>query len=280
MTSVRIATKRLTKTFQSTRGAPVAALGPIDMEVGTGEFLAIVGPSGCGKSTLLNVAAGFEQATTGSIEIDGRTIDSPGPERGVVFQDYALFPWLSVAHNIGFGPASLGMPPERVARIVRHWITLVRLDGSEDKYPHELSGGMRQRCALARCLANDPDVLLMDEPLAALDALTRVRLQDELLDIWDVASREKPKSALYITHAIDEALYLADRIIVMSERPGRLIAEFVVPFPRPREMEMRTLPEFHALADEIWRLLRPHESTEHREETRLGSGPARAAPSA
>jgi NitT/TauT family transport system ATP-binding protein len=173
-----------------------------------------------------------------------------------VFQDYALFPWLSVAANIGFGPLSRGVAPAEVERIVRHWVELIRLDGSEEKYPHELSGGMRQRCALARCLANDPDILLMDEPLAALDALTRVRLQDELLDIWNVASRERPKSALYITHAIDEALYLADRIIVMSERPGRLLREIVVPFARPREPEMRTLPEFHRLADEIWRLLR------------------------
>ena len=255
----KIVARQLTKRFQTARGTMVDALGPIDLHVGIGEFLAIVGPSGCGKSTLLNVAAGFEHATSGTIEIDGRRIDGPGPERGVVFQDYALFPWLSVAQNIGFGPLSRGVPVAAVNATVKHWISLVRLDGSEDKYPHELSGGMRQRCALARCLANDPDVLLMDEPLAALDALTRIRLQDELLVIWDVASREKPKSALYITHSIDEALYLADRIIVMSERPGRMIAEFVVPFERPRETEVRTLPQFHAIADEIWRLLRPHE---------------------
>ena len=252
----KIVARALTKRFQSARGDAVDALGPIDLHIGTGEFLAIVGPSGCGKSTLLNVAAGFELASSGSIEIDGRTIDSPGAERGVVFQDYALFPWLTVAGNIGFGPASLGLAHEQVLEKVRHWVRLVRLEGSEDKYPHELSGGMRQRCALARCLANDPDILLMDEPLAALDALTRVRLQDELLDIWNEASKERPKSALYITHAIDEALYLADRIIVMSERPGRVLREIVVPFARPREPEMRTLPEFHRLADEIWRLLR------------------------
>ena len=270
----KIVARGLTKRFHSARGADVHALGPIDMHVGVGEFLAIVGPSGCGKSTLLNVAAGFELATSGTIQIDGRTIDSPGHERGVVFQDYALFPWLSVAQNIGFGPASRGVPAAQVSETVRHWVTLVRLDGSEDKYPHELSGGMRQRCALARCLANDPDILLMDEPLAALDALTRVRLQDELLDIWDVASRERPKSALYITHAIDEALYLADRIIVMSERPGRLLAEFVVPFPRPRETEVRTLPEFHRLADEIWRLLR--RPSENRGQARSGRGPSGA----
>ena len=252
----KIIARGLTKRFLSARGEPVDALGPIDLHIGVGEFLAVVGPSGCGKSTLLNVAAGCDLATAGSMEIDGRTIDSPGPERGVVFQDYALFPWLSVAGNIGFGPASVGNSPAQVEQKIRHWVKLVRLEGSEDKYPHELSGGMRQRCALARCLANDPDVLLMDEPLAALDALTRVRLQDELLEIWNEASREKPKSALYITHAIDEALYLADRIIVLSERPGRVLREITVPFARPRESEMRTLPEFHRLADEIWRLLR------------------------
>ena len=252
----KIVARGLTKRFLSAKGDPVDALGPIDLHIGVGDFLAIVGPSGCGKSTLLNVAAGFDQATSGTIEIDGRTIDRPGPERGVVFQDYALFPWLTVAGNIGFGPASIGQTPAEVDASVRHWVKLVRLEGSEHKYPHELSGGMRQRCALARCLANDPDVLLMDEPLAALDALTRVRLQDELLDIWNEASRERPKSALYITHAIDEALYLADRIIVMSDRPGRVLREIIVPFARPRESEMRTLPEFHRLADEIWRLLR------------------------
>jgi NitT/TauT family transport system ATP-binding protein len=252
----KIVARALAKSFESARGGRVDALGPIDLAIGAGEFLAVVGPSGCGKSTLLNIAAGFERATAGSIEIDGRTIVAPGPERGVVFQDYALFPWLTVAGNIGFGPLSRGQSPADVDRIVRRWIALVRLEGSEDKYPNELSGGMRQRCALARCLANDPDVLLMDEPLAALDALTRVRLQDELLEIWTSASRERPKCALYITHAIDEALYLADRILVMTARPGKLLAEFRVPFPRPREAEMRTAPEFHALADDIWRLLR------------------------
>ena len=255
-TTGKIVARGLTKRFLSARGDPVDALGPIDLHIGVGEFLAVVGPSGCGKSTLLNVAAGFDLATSGSIEIDGRTIDRPGAERGVVFQDYALFPWLTVAGNIGFGPASIGLGQEQVREKVRHWVKLVRLEGSEEKYPHELSGGMRQRCALARCLANDPDILLMDEPLAALDALTRVRLQDELLEIWNEASKERPKSALYITHAIDEALYLADRIIVMSDRPGRVLREITVPFARPREPEMRTLPEFHRLADEIWRLLR------------------------
>jgi NitT/TauT family transport system ATP-binding protein len=247
---------QLVKHFQSARGQSVDALGPIDFEIEAGEFVAVVGPSGCGKSTLLNVMAGFDKASSGRIEIDGRTISGPGPERGVVFQDYALFPWLTLEANIGFGPESLKHSAREVSEKVGHWIKVVRLEGSEQKYPHELSGGMRQRCALARCLANDPDVLLMDEPLAALDALTRVQLQEDLLDIWNEASRESPKSALYITHAIDEALYLADRVVVMSERPGRVLKIIAVPFARPRDPEMRTSAEFHRLSDEIWRLLR------------------------
>ena len=253
----KIKISQLTKRFQSARGQPVDALGPIEFEIEAGEFVAVVGPSGCGKSTLLNVMAGFDKATSGRIEIDGRTIGSPGPERGVVFQDYALFPWLTVEGNIGFGPQSLKLPATEVSERVRHWIEAVRLQGSEQKYPHELSGGMRQRCALARCLANDPAVLLMDEPLAALDALTRVQLQEDLLEVWNEASRDSPKSALYITHAIDEALYLADRVVVMSERPGRVLKIIQVPFARPRDPEMRTSADFHRLSDEIWRLLRP-----------------------
>ena len=257
MSSVaKIKISQLVKRFQSVRGPSVDALGPIDFEIEAGEFVAVVGPSGCGKSTLLNVMAGFDKATGGRIEIDGRTIAGPGPERGVVFQDYALFPWLTVEANIGFGPESLKRSAREVSEKVRHWIEVVSLEGSEQKYPHELSGGMRQRCALARCLANDPDVLLMDEPLAALDALTRVQLQEDLLTVWNEASRESPKSALYITHAIDEAIYLADRVVVMSERPGRVLKIIKVPFARPRDPEMRTSPEFHQLSDEIWRLLR------------------------
>jgi NitT/TauT family transport system ATP-binding protein len=200
--------------------------------------------------------AGFESVSSGAIRLDGAVVAGPGPERGMVFQDYALFPWLTVAGNIGFGPASRGLSRAVVAQKVRSCLELVRLSGSEDRYPHELSGGMRQRCALARCIVNDPDVMLMDEPLAALDALTRSSLQDELLRIWSEASRERPKTVVYITHAIDEAIYLSDRVFVMSERPGRIRKEIAVPFARPRLPEVRTDPAFHRLADEIWLLLR------------------------
>jgi NitT/TauT family transport system ATP-binding protein len=252
----KITLRGVAKRYASASGETVEALSALDLDIGTGEFLAIVGPSGCGKSTLLNILAGFEPASEGAARLDGRMIDGPGPERGVVFQDYALFPWLSVAGNVGFGPASVGLPDAEVQRRVRHYVDLVRLTGFERKYPHELSGGMRQRCALARCLANTPEVMLMDEPLAALDALTRLALQDELLQIWSAASRERPTTVLYITHAIDEALFLADRIVVMTARPGRVRAVIDVPFARPRDPEIRTDPKFHHLSDEIWRMLR------------------------
>ncbi|MBM3571889.1 MAG: ABC transporter ATP-binding protein, partial [Alphaproteobacteria bacterium] len=166
---------------------------------------------------------------------------------------------LTVAGNIGFGPASRGLSSAEVAERVRRCVAMVKLDGFDQKYPHELSGGMRQRCALARCIANDPEVMLMDEPLAALDALTRLGLQDELLRIWLEASRERPRTVLYITHAIDEAIYLSDRIVVMSPRPGRVRREIRVPFGRPRDPEVRTDETFHRLAGEIWHLLR-HET--------------------
>jgi NitT/TauT family transport system ATP-binding protein len=254
--SIKIALTGVSKRHQSVRGEEVLAVDKVDLTVRAGEFLSIVGPSGCGKSTLLNVIAGFESTSTGQVALDGRVITAPGPERGVVFQEYALFPWLTVAGNVGFGPAGLGLAASEVAERVRRYVSMVKLDGFEQKFPHELSGGMRQRCALARCMANDPDVMLMDEPLAALDALTRLSLQDELQRIWREASRERPKTVVYITHAIDEAIYLSDRVVVMSARPGRIRREIVVPFARPRDPEIRTDPEFHRLSDEIWLLLR------------------------
>ncbi|MCC7046837.1 MAG: ABC transporter ATP-binding protein [Alphaproteobacteria bacterium] len=252
----KISVQGVAKTFQSASGDAVSARGAVDLDIAPGEFVSIVGPSGCGKSTLLNVLAGFEEPSSGAALMDGRPIRGPGPERGVVFQEYALFPWLTVAGNVAFGPASRGVAAAEIDACVRHYVAMVKLDGSERKYPHELSGGMRQRCALARCIANDPDVLLMDEPLAALDALTRLSLQDELLRIWSEASRERPKTVLYITHAIDEAIYLSDRVVVMSERPGRIRRVIPVPFARPRAPEIRTDPRFHRLSDEIWLLLR------------------------
>jgi NitT/TauT family transport system ATP-binding protein len=252
----KIVISGVSKRHQSVRGEQVLALDKVNLTVRAGEFVSVVGPSGCGKSTLLNVIAGFESTSSGQVALDGCPVTAPGPERGVVFQEYALFPWLTVSGNVGFGPASLGLSSAEVAARVQRYVSMVKLDGFEQKFPHELSGGMRQRCALARCMANDPDVMLMDEPLAALDALTRLSLQDDLLRIWSEASRERPKTVVYITHAIDEAIYLSDRIIVMSARPGRILREIVVPFARPRDPEVRTDPEFHRLSDEIWLLLR------------------------
>ena len=253
--NAKIAIVGVTKQFDGAVGEPVAALERVDLDIADGEFVSILGPSGCGKSSLLNIIAGFEPSSSGRIEVDGKCIEGPEPNRGVVFQEYALFPWLTVAGNIGFGPASRGLRQSEIDKVVRRYTTLVGLEGFEQKYPHELSGGMKQRCALARCMANDPDIMLMDEPLAALDALTRVALQDELLRIWSEASRERKKTVVYVTHSIDEAIFLSDRIIVMTPRPGRIRGEFTVPFPRPRQAEIRVHDDFHGLSDEIWLML-------------------------
>jgi NitT/TauT family transport system ATP-binding protein len=252
--SERIVCEGITKEFVNPRnGEVLRALGPVDLSIAAGEFLAIVGPSGCGKSTLLAILAGLAHPTAGRALIDGRPIVAPGPERGVCFQDYALFPWLTVQKNVEFGLRARGVPLGRRRDIARGFIARVNLAGFEDKYPHELSGGMRQRCALARVLANEPEVLLMDEPMAALDAQTRQILQDDLLKIWGEGSTGK--TVLYITHSIDEAVYLADRIVVMSARPGVIKAIIDNDFARPRN-GVRGTPEFARRTDEIWQLIR------------------------
>jgi NitT/TauT family transport system ATP-binding protein len=241
-------------------GESTLALSSVDLDVLPREFLCIVGPSGCGKTTVLNLIAGLAQPTAGSVTMDGKPIDGPGAERGVVFQDYALFPWKTVWENIEFGPryrkdSSLSRQ-ERDER-VRHFIDLVALKGAENKYPYELSGGMRQRCAFARALANEPDVLLMDEPFAALDAQTRVILQEELLRIWgEEAAVTNRKTVVFVTHGIDEAVFLADRVVVMSSHPGRINLIKTIDLPRPRTPSVRATPRFQELADEIWQLIR------------------------
>ncbi len=241
-------------------GERTLAVSDVSVGIKPGEFLCIVGPSGCGKSTVLNMIAGLIRPTAGRITVNGKPVEGPGPDRGVLFQDYALFPWKTVRENVEFGPRYRAdrrtSRQEREDR-VRRCIELVALTGVENKYPHELSGGMRQRCALARLLANEPDVLLMDEPLAALDAQTRLILQEELLRIW---GEEKPaaerKTVVFITHGIDEAIFLADRVVVMSSHPGTIKRIIPVNLPRPRNSETRNATEFQKLADEIWKLIR------------------------
>jgi len=249
------------KRFDATGRAATVAVDDFTLDIAQGEFLVIVGPSGCGKTTVLNMLAGLDRPSAGSVTLDGREITGPGPARGVMFQDYALFPWQNVRGNVGFGlkhgPAGNGLASDARARRVQDCIDLVGLNGAEDKYPHQLSGGMRQRVALARLMANEPEVLLMDEPLAALDAQTRLILQDELLRIWGQDRvRSSRRTVVFITHAIDEAVFLADRVAVMTTRPGRLKALIDVPLARPRNDATRASAEFRALSQHIWSLIR------------------------
>jgi NitT/TauT family transport system ATP-binding protein len=240
---------------------PTLAVTDVDLSIETGEFICIVGPSGCGKSTIMNLVAGLDAPTGGSIEMDGEQIAGPGADRGVMFQDYALYPWLTVEENVGFGlrngtPGKGMSKKERETRI-KHYIELVRLKGSEHKYPHQLSGGMCQRVALARLLANGPDILLMDEPLGALDAQTRLILQVELLRIWgETAQQSHRKTVIFITHDIEEAVFLADRVVVMSSNPGRVREVLTIDLPRPRDEVIRADPRFSILSKEIWDLIR------------------------
>jgi NitT/TauT family transport system ATP-binding protein len=239
-------------TFRPANRAPVRALDAFDMDVEDGEFISIVGPSGCGKSTFLNVLLGLIKPDAGEVLMHGRKITGPGSERAMVFQEFGLLPWRTVQYNI-----ELGLELKRIAAVKRRLIaerliSLVGLAGFESHYPHELSGGMKQRVGLARALATDPEVLLMDEPFAALDAQTRDLMQVELLRIW----REARKTVLFVTHQIDEAIYLSDRVLVMSKRPGRTKRVFDIKLPRPREYEMRVTPEFNDLKLEIWNTLK------------------------
>ncbi|MBX3121556.1 MAG: ABC transporter ATP-binding protein [Nitrospira sp.] len=243
---MRISVSNVDKRF-SVRGREVNALNKASLEVRDAEFLTLLGPSGCGKSTLLQIIAGLEPATGGKVSFEGRRTAS-GPVTTMVWQRYALFPWRTIKHNVAFGCEMRGMPRgERMAR-AQHFIENVGLIGFEEAFPHELSGGMQQRVALARALCNDPEILLMDEPLAALDAQTRTVMQVELLRIWD----QYKKTVVYVTHSIDEAVLLGDRIAIMSARPGRIKEVIPVTLPRPRTLDMLTTPEFHKLADHAW----------------------------
>lgn len=255
--NAKINVREVSKTYVSARtGEAVEALRQVSFGVAQSEFVSIVGPSGCGKSTLLSLVAGFSSPSAGSVELDGNPITGPGPERGVMFQDYALFPWRTVRGNIEFGPLARGVGRNARAEIVRNYVDMVGLVGFEDRYPHELSGGMRQRCALARLLANEPEVWLMDEPLAAVDLQTRVILQDELLRVWgDGTDRFNRPSVLFVTHGIDEAVHLSDRVVVLGRRPGHIKEIVEIDLPRPRQ-SARTSPAAAKYVDYIWNLIR------------------------
>jgi len=248
-----LAVTGLTKRYYVERdGRQVLALSDVSLTVGDGEFIAVVGPSGCGKTTLLNIVAGLLRFDAGEVTIEGRVIDGPGLDRAVVFQHPSLLPWRTIAGNVRYGMElqkrfDAGVMRERTD----HFIRMVGLGGFEKHYPSELSGGMQQRVNLARALASDPKVLLMDEPFAALDAQTREYMQAELLKIWAGAR----KTVVFITHQINEAVYLADRVIVMSPRPGRIKGQFSIPFERPRTLALKRDPRFLEIEDAIWKLV-------------------------
>jgi NitT/TauT family transport system ATP-binding protein len=227
---IKIQIRNVRKVFGKNSGE-VVALEDVNLDVKADRFTTVVGPSGCGKSTLLYMLAGFEKPTSGEIHLDGRKIESPGPDRGFVFQDYALFPWKTVLGNVMFGLISNGRDKKTAKEIARHYIHLVNLDGFEKAYPHTLSGGMKQRVAIARALAYEPEVLLMDEPFGALDAQTRKYMQGELVKIWE----KFHKTVVFVTHSVVEAAFLSDVVVVMYARPGKPKGIFEAPFERARD---------------------------------------------
>jgi NitT/TauT family transport system ATP-binding protein len=241
--SACIEIRSLSKVFKTDRRI-VAALDSMDLDVADGEFVCLLGPSGCGKTTVLRVVAGLEPATGGKVLVHGKKVESAGPERGMVFQEFALFPWRTVRRNIEFGPEIREVPEIKRREISSKLIELVGLEGFEDAHPDELSGGMRQRVGIARALANEPTVLLMDEPFGSLDAQTRNLMQKELLRIWSATK----KTVLFVTHSVDEAVFLADRIVVMTARPGKVREIISVGLPRPRD---RTSGEFIAVRGKV-----------------------------
>lgn len=249
------------KVFTSGEQAVVALKG-IDLDIANGEFVCLLGPSGCGKSTLLNAVAGFALPSRGEILVEGRAITAPGPDRGMVFQEYALFPWITVADNIAFGLEIQRRPKGEIAATVDRLLELLHLKDFRQRFPKDLSGGMRQRVAIARVLALDSPILLMDEPFGALDALTRRNLQDELLRIWT----EVGKTILFVTHSIEEAIYLADRVVVMTYRPGTIKRDQKVTLARPRDPAD---PDFNALKRELGALVMEEQQRHEADELHL-----------
>jgi NitT/TauT family transport system ATP-binding protein len=263
MSGSHIQIEHVDKVF-TTGGRDVIALRDINLEIPQGQFTCLLGPSGCGKSTLLNAVAGFAPPTTGSISADGKQVAAPGPDRGMVFQEYALFPWMTVAQNIGFGLEIKRVPRAEIKRRVDELLSLLSLSDFRARYPKDLSGGMRQRVAIARVLALDSPIMLMDEPFGALDALTRRNLQDELLRIW----AELKKTILFVTHSIEEAIYLADRIVVMTYRPGTVKRDMLVGLARPRDP---SAPGFNELKRELGMLVMEEQQRHHSDELRMAA---------
>ncbi|MEG0852923.1 MAG: ABC transporter ATP-binding protein [Angelakisella sp.] len=245
--TVKVKIDNVVKKYNGRNGEMVALNG-VSLDIKENEFVCVVGPSGCGKSTLLNIIAGLSEATDGHVYVDGKEVNGPGPERGVVFQQYALFPWLTVEKNVEFGLHLKGMDKEKAAAEAKKYLEMVDLTQFAKSYPKELSGGMKQRVAIARAYAVNPQVLLMDEPFGALDAQTRTQLQSELLKTWE----KEQKTAFFITHDVEEAIVLAQRVVIMSARPGRIkeIVDINIPYPRTQETKMT--PEFLELKNYIW----------------------------
>ncbi|WP_336057174.1 ABC transporter ATP-binding protein [Nitratireductor sp. CH_MIT9313-5] len=248
MTAPKISFKNTRKVFGTDADAFVA-IGDLTLDIADGEIVTVVGPSGCGKSTAMNMVAGLISYSAGEVLVDGTPVTGPGPDRGVIFQQYALFPWMTVRENVEFGLKIQGQNAQERHETAMHYLSLVGLADFADAYPKTLSGGMKQRCAIARAYAVNPSVLLMDEPFGALDALTRVRLQDQLLDTW---SKDK-RTVMFITHDVDEAVYIAHRVIVLAANPGRLQEIIDVNLPFPRTEEIRLSPEFTEIRNRVWR---------------------------
>lgn len=258
----RIDIANVQKVFRSPDGGEdIHALKDIDLQVRDGEFVCILGPSGCGKSTLLNAIAGFARPTSGKLVANGRAVTAPGPDRAMVFQEYALFPWMTVWDNVAFGLEIAGQPKVAIQQKVDGWLKKLNLLEFRGRFPKDLSGGMRQRVAIARALALDSPMLLMDEPFGALDALTRRSLQDELLRIW----MEFRRTVVFVTHNIDEAVYLADRVVVMTYRPGTIKRDVPITMPRPRDPAS---PEFNAVERELTQLVMEEQMRHQRDEAR------------
>jgi NitT/TauT family transport system ATP-binding protein len=263
MTPPKLSVENIHKTFfKSTKnevvGIPV--LDGISLSVSEGDFVSVIGPSGCGKSTLLRIIDGLIQPEQGRVLVDGRVVDGPGSDRAVVFQYFGLYPWRSVLRNVEFGLELKGMPAKERREIALSNIAQVGLGGFENHYPHELSGGMRQRVGFARALSLNPEIILMDEPFSSVDEQTRELLQEQLLELW----RATKKTILFITHSIDEAVYMANRVVVMAARPGRIIEDIAVDLPHPRISSVRALPRFGEIRSHAWELLKKgiRESTE------------------